>query len=125
MPGDRSGQKVHEMSHKSLQNQRAVITGASSGIGEAIAYGFAQAGAAVLINYLSDRDEAERVAQQIIKNGGQAFAVHADVSKPDDCKHLFDIAEHEFAGVDIFVANAGIQRDAAFTDLSLDDWRRV
>src|SRR5687768_6199470 len=103
-----------------LANHRAIITGASSGIGEAIALAFAQAGASVIVNYRSHPEQADRVAKYIAGRGGKAFAVQADVSKLDDCKRLFEEAQRHMGGVDILVANAGMQRDAAFTDMTLD-----
>jgi glucose 1-dehydrogenase len=108
-----------------LAGQRAVVTGASSGIGEAIAVAFGQAGASVIVNYRSQPEEADRVANDIAGRGGKAFPVQADISKPEDCKRLFQEAQRQMGGVDILVANAGIQRDAAFADMSLDDWRAV
>ncbi|MFI8665145.1 SDR family oxidoreductase [Qipengyuania sp. NPDC077410] len=109
----------------SLEKNRAIVTGASSGIGEGIARALAAAGASIIVNYRSDRESAERIASEIRETGGRAEPVQADVSKPEDCEKLFDAADRLFGGVDIVVANAGIQRDAAFTDLSLEDWRKV
>ena len=108
-----------------LQNQRAIVTGASSGIGEGIARAFARAGAGVVVNYRSGAESAERIAREITSAGGRAVAVQADVSKPHDCGRLFDAADEAFGGVDILVANAGIQRDARFTELSLEAWQQV
>ncbi len=113
------------MSDRSLRGQRALVTGASSGIGEAIARAFADAGASVLVNYRSGRDDAERIVREIREKGGRGVPVHADVSKPEGCRRLFDAVQQELGGIDIVVANAGIQRDAAFTDLTLEDWRQV
>ncbi|WP_334061202.1 SDR family oxidoreductase [Limimaricola cinnabarinus] len=108
-----------------LENTRAIVTGASSGIGEGIARSFAAAGASVIVNFLSDEDAAERIVSEIREKGGRAEPVQADVSTPEGCGTLFEAAERQFGGIDILVANAGIQRDAAFTDLSLEDWRKV
>lgn len=113
------------MTEKLLAGQRALVTGASSGIGRAIACALADAGAAVLVNYRSNQEEAERVVADITQRGGKAFAVQADVAKPGDCAKLFDALEQKLRGVDIVVANAGVQRDAAFTDLTLEDWHTV
>ena len=113
------------MSTLQLSGQRALVTGASSGVGKAIAHAFADAGVAVLINYVSGKEEAERIAAEIGERGGEAFAFKADVSHPEDCKSLFDALRNRFGGVDIVVANAGIQRDAAFTEMTLDQWRKV
>lgn len=108
-----------------LAGQRSLVTGASSGIGRATACTLAGAGAAVAVNYLSNRDEAEQVVKEIRQRGGTAFSVQADISKPDDCETLFETIRQEFGGVDVVVANAGIQRDAAFTEMTLDDWHKV
>lgn len=108
-----------------LKNTRAIVTGGSSGIGEAIARAFALQGASVIVNYLSDQEAANRVICDIRDNGGRAETVQADISTADGCAKLFAAAEYHFGGIDVLVANAGIQRDAAFTDLSLDDWSKV
>lgn len=113
------------MQNRVLEKQRAIITGGSSGIGEAIARAFADAGASVIVNYRSGQEAAEQIVSDIRQHGGQAVAVQADVSKADDCRRLFDAAQQEFGGVDVLVANAGMQRDAAFADMSLEDWQMV
>jgi glucose 1-dehydrogenase len=108
-----------------LANQRAIVTGASSGIGAAVAAALAQAGASVAVNYHSHAEKADQIVKDILGCGGRAFAVGADVSKPDGCERLFEQAQQRMGGVDILVANAGIQRDAAFADMTLDQWRAV
>lgn len=108
-----------------LKNRRAVITGASSGIGRAIALAFGAAGARVVVNYAGGQERAEAVVAEIRAGGGEAFAVQADVSRPGDCQALFDAATAHLGGIDIAVMNAGIQRDAPFTDMTLDQWQRV
>lgn len=108
-----------------LKDQRAIITGASSGIGKAIACAYASAGAAVLVNYRSSREEAAEVIAEIEDRGGRAVAQQADISTVEGCEELFRRAENEWGGVDILVANAGIQRDSAFGDMSLGDWQQV
>jgi glucose 1-dehydrogenase (EC 1.1.1.47) len=113
------------MPQPQLKNSRAIVTGASSGIGEGIARAFAAVGASVIVNYRSGEDAARYIVGEIRENGGRAEAVQADVSTPEGCGKLFEAADEQFGGVDILVANAGIQRDAAFTELSLDDWRKV
>ncbi|MHB0776612.1 glucose 1-dehydrogenase [Halomonas sp. WWR20] len=113
------------MHRQPLHGQRALVTGASSGIGASIARAYAEAGAAVAVNYRSSQAAAERLVDEIRRQDGQAIAVQGDVSQPDACRHLFDVVEETLGGIDILVANAGIQRDAAFTELSLDDWRKV
>ncbi|MGR3590769.1 MAG: glucose 1-dehydrogenase [Limimaricola soesokkakensis] len=113
------------MQQSRLENSRAIVTGASSGIGEGIARAYAAAGASVIVNFRSDEEAAERIVKDIREDGGVAEAVQADVSTPDGCARLFEAADEKFGGIDILVSNAGIQRDAAFTDLSLEDWRKV
>jgi glucose 1-dehydrogenase len=113
------------MSNRLLEKRRAIVTGASSGIGEAIARSFAGAGASVIVNYRSSRDDAERIANEIRQAGGHALAVRADVSKSDNCSRLFETAQQELGGVDVVVANADLQRDAPFTDMTLDGWQKI
>ncbi|MFW6126770.1 MAG: SDR family oxidoreductase [Thermodesulfobacteriota bacterium] len=109
----------------SLQGQTAIVTGASSGIGAAIAQALAKAGAKVAVNYRSSESEAKHVVQNIKAAQGQALAVKADVSREDQVAYLFSTAEEEFGGVDIMVSNAGVQKDAAFVDMTLQEWRFV
>lgn len=113
------------MTDKPLAGQRALVTGASSGIGKAIACAYASAGASVVVNYRSSREEAEQIEADIRQRGGEALAVQADISKSEDCEKLFRVMERGWGGVDILVANAGIQRDAAFTEMTEEDWRQV
>lgn len=113
------------MTNIQLPGQRAVVTGASSGIGAAIARGLAEAGATVAVNYRSGKDKALKVVQDITVAGGTAFDIQADISRPEDCSRLMDHAVQRMGGVDILVANAGIQRDAPFAELSLEDWNAV
>lgn len=113
------------MSQKLLAKQRAVVTGGSSGIGEGIARALAEAGASVIVNYHSRQDAAERIVKDIRERGGVATAVEADVSKPESCARLFEAAQLQLGGVDIVVANAGLQQDAAFTEMTLEDWKKV
>jgi len=108
-----------------LEGQRALVTGATSGIGRAIAIAFGEAGAAVLVNFHSHEEAATEVVSAIERMGGKAVAVRGDVGEPADCLALFDAARQHFGGIDIVVANAGIQRDAPFADMTLDDWRHV
>lgn len=108
-----------------LDDHAAIVTGASSGIGLAIAEAMADAGAAVAINYHSHPEPAETLVGTIRERGGRAIAVKADVSKEKDVIRLFDEACSEFGRVDILVANAGIQKDAAIADMSLADWNTV
>lgn len=108
-----------------LLNQTALVTGASSGIGAEVARAFAAAGAAVIVNYRSHPEEAELVVQQIGAAGGKAMAVSADVSDEAQVQQMFDDIAGLFGSVDILVANAGIQQDAPFAEMSLKQWQRV
>ena len=110
---------------KLLAGQPAVVTGSSSGIGEAVAIGLARAGADVVVNYASHSEAAEAIAHKIVSLGRRAIAVKADVSKEDDVIALYKAAIDEFGTVHISVANAGMQDDAAFLDMTLAQWNRV
>jgi 3-oxoacyl-[acyl-carrier protein] reductase len=100
----------------SLAGKVALVTGASRGIGRAIAEELARAGAEVVVGYRSGKDEAEELAAQI---GGRA--VQADVSSPDDAKRLVE----EAGDIDVLVNNAGLTRDGLLARMSDDDWRTV
>ncbi|MER8392337.1 glucose 1-dehydrogenase [Mesorhizobium sp. M1340] len=91
-----------------LNGKVAIVTGASKGIGAAIAKGFATAGAAVVVNYASSREGADRVVAEIEDRGGRAVAVQGDVSQSADVRRLFEAAKSEFGGLDILVNNAGV-----------------
>ncbi|HLX19671.1 MAG TPA: 3-oxoacyl-[acyl-carrier-protein] reductase [Gaiellaceae bacterium] len=104
------------MSFASLEGKNALVTGASRGIGRAIAVELAQAGASVVIGYRSGREEAEELAARI---GGRA--VQADVSNPDEAARLVE----EAGDLDILVNNAGLTRDGLLARMSDDDWRVV
>ena len=109
----------------SLENQTALVTGASSGIGAATAIAFGAAGAKVAVNYNSDREGAERVCVAIREAGSEAIAVQADVSREDQVEALFAEARDAFGPLHVLVANAGLQQDAAAHEMTLDQWRRV
>jgi glucose 1-dehydrogenase len=110
---------------KPLTGQRALITGGSSGIGEAIAHALASAGAQVAINYLSDTEAAQSVIDKILALGGEAKAFQADVSQEEEVKTMFQGVVQEWGSLDILVTNAGIQDDAPFVDMTLAQWEKV
>ncbi|RKE75598.1 glucose 1-dehydrogenase [Chryseobacterium sp. AG363] len=111
----------------SLQNQVAVVTGASSGIGSGIAKSLAAAGATVIVNHSSERstEEAKAVLKEITDAGGKGITYQCDVSKEDQVIRMFQDVVSEFQTVDILVNNAGIQKDSKFTEMTLDQWNAV
>lgn len=111
----------------SLQNQVAVVTGSSSGIGSGIAKSLASAGATVVINHSSERSaaEAEAVLKEITEAGGKGIVCQCDVSKEDQVVKMFQDVVSQFGTVDILVNNAGVQKDAKFTEMTLDQWNTV
>ena len=115
------------MTEKKLQNQVAIITGASSGIGTGTAKALAAAGAVVVINHpvAATKDAAERVLADIRAQGGEGVAFQCDVSREEEVKKMFDETIARFGTVDILVNNAGLQRDAAFEEMTLEQWNTV
>ena len=111
--------------HPVLAGQTALVTGASSGIGRGVALGLARAGANVVVNYITGPDAAETVVHEIAEHGGRAIAVRADVSREDEVQAMFRAAIETFGTLHILVNNAGVQRDAALTGMSLQDWNFV
>jgi 3-oxoacyl-[acyl-carrier protein] reductase len=109
---------------KKLQEQVAVVTGASKGIGAAIAEHIAAAGAAVVVNYASSRAGAEAVVQRIRQAGGKSVAVQADVSKPDDIRRLFAETKMAFGKLDLLVNNAGVYEFASLEAISAEHFHK-
>lgn len=108
-----------------LDGQIALVTGASSGIGATSAIALANAGAKVGINYRDSRDAAEDIAKRIREAGGDALTIEADVSKEDNVRAMYSRLIEAFGRIDILVANAGLQRDAPVTSMTLEQWRTV
>ncbi|MEU1312754.1 SDR family oxidoreductase [Streptomyces cinnamoneus] len=108
-----------------LRGQKALVTGANSGIGLATAVALGRAGADVVVNYVVGADEAEKVVAQIKGFGVRAYAHEADVSDEDQVVAMVARMVEEFGTIDIMVANAGLQRDAAVADMTLAQWQKV
>lgn len=101
-----------------LKNKTAIVTGSVRGIGKGIAERYAQLGANIVLNYSKDKEAADKTVEELKQYNVKVIAVQANVSKPDDIKHLFDTALAEFGKIDIVVANAGLE----LTGLSVVDF---
>jgi glucose 1-dehydrogenase len=111
-----------------LAGQRALVTGASSGIGACLARGLAAAGARVVVNYIGDEEAAQALVEEIRGWGvpeADAMAIRADVSKEAEVQAMFRRMFDTWGSIDILVNNAGLQQDAPFQDLSLAQWNKV
>ena len=107
-----------------LTGKVAIVTGASKGIGAAIAKGLAAAGASVVVNYASSREGADRVVAEIAGKAGKAIAVKADVSKAADVQRLFDATKKAFGSLDVLVNNAGVYGFAPLEEVTEDEFHR-
>jgi len=110
---------------KMLQGQKALVTGANSGIGKAVAIGLGNAGADVVVNYVSHPEAAQEVVQEIQRGGVRSYAHQADVSKEDQVIGMYQKMIQEFGTIDILVSNAGLQRDAPLVEMTLEMWNTV
>jgi 3-oxoacyl-[acyl-carrier protein] reductase len=108
-----------------LSEQVAIVTGASRGIGRATAIALAATGVKVVVNYAQSSGAAEAVVQEIEKNGGNAIALKADVSKTEEVDSLIEQTLKTFGRIDILVNNAGITRDTLLLRMKLEDWQAV
>jgi 3-oxoacyl-[acyl-carrier protein] reductase len=108
-----------------MTDRIVIVTGASGGIGHAVAIRLAQAGMAVAVHYAGNRDRAQAVADEIVAAGGRAMVVGADVADENQVAGLFDQVEAEFGGVDVVVNTAGIMLLSPLTELNLDDFDRM
>src|SRR5579862_550779 len=110
---------------KMLAGQKALVTGADSGIGRAVAISLAEAGADVVVNYRKGADAAAEVVQAASQFGVKAYTHQADVSKEEEVVAMFQKMFATFGTVDILVANAGLQQDAHIDAMSLQQWNTV
>jgi glucose 1-dehydrogenase len=110
---------------KSLKGQTALVTGANSGIGRAIAAALGAAGANVVVNYVAREDAARDTLEEVRACGARAIAVAADVSEESQVRDMFGRALSEFGNVDILVNNAGLQKDAPFHEMTVAQWDTV
>jgi glucose 1-dehydrogenase len=110
---------------KKLQGQKALVTGASSGIGKGIAIGLAHAGADVVINYVTGPEAAEAVVEEARRCGSNTYAHRCDVSQEDEVREMFARMIDAFGTIDILVNNAGLQKDAPFDEMTLAQWNTV
>ena len=109
-----------------LKGQKALVTGASSGIGKQVATALGHAGADVVVNYVSDPDRANETVQEIKRRcGTDAMAIQADVSNEEQVRAMFQTMYREFGTIDILVNNAGLQKDAPFDEMTLAQWNKV
>ena len=110
---------------KVLLGQKALVTGANSGIGKATAIALGQAGADVVVNYVSGEDHADAVVGEIRRSGAKAYAHKADVSQEEQVQEMFRRMLEELGTIDVLVNNAGLQRDAPFHEMTLAQWNTV
>jgi glucose 1-dehydrogenase len=110
---------------KLLEGQKALVTGASSGIGKAVAIALGQAGADVVVNYIGGEAEAREVANSVTDSGVRALAIRADVSQESEVEAMFAQMFKEFGTIDILVNNAGLQKDAPLDQMTLAQWNTV
>ncbi len=108
-----------------LKGQTAVITGANSGIGNAIAIQMAGEGANVVVNFITNPDEAQKIVENIKDSGGNAIKFKADVSQEEEVRKMFRETIEAFGTIHILVNNAGIQKEADIDEMSLDQWQKV
>lgn len=108
-----------------LKGQKALVTGANSGIGLAVAVALGRAGADVVVNYVRGEAEAQEVVNTIKANGTNAVAIQADVSSEEQVQAMFQEMCRTFGTIDVLVNNAGLQQDAKFEDMTLRQWNTV
>lgn len=130
MPNSREGTEsptggAERTTAKILAGQKALVTGANSGIGEATAIALGQAGADVVVNYVTGEQSAQAVVEAIRRAGAEAYADRAEVSQEDQVEDMFRRMVARYGTIDILVNNAGLQRDAAIHEMTLAQWNTV
>jgi glucose 1-dehydrogenase len=120
-----TGRLPHAPYHQVLSGQPALVTGANSGIGQAVALGLARAGADVVVNYVTHPEAADAVAHDIEAMGRRAITLKADVSREDEVERMYAAAISHFGTLHISVSNAGLQRDSPIDEMTLDQWNTV
>lgn len=111
---------------RTLENAVVVVTGASRGIGRAIAEEFGSGGAKVVVNFVKSKGPADEVVIYLLQNGAKgAVAIQADVSQPDQAANLIEETIKQFGRIDVLVNNAGINIDRSLKNMSIQDWRKV
>jgi glucose 1-dehydrogenase len=108
-----------------LTRQKALVTGANSGIGRGVAIALGEAGADVVVNYIEGEDSANTVVAEIRRSGSNAMALSTDISAEGQVEEMFERAVREYGTIDILVNNAGLQRDSAFAEMTLEKWNKV
>lgn len=108
-----------------FKNKVAIVTGSSKGIGAEIAKHLAKEGAAVVVNYSSSKEDAQKVVTEINKNGGKAIAVQANLAKPQEIEKLFKEASKAFGKLDILINNAGVYEFASLEELTLEHYHKI
>jgi len=108
-----------------LKDKVAIVTGAATGIGQAIALRLAQEGASVVVDFVGKLNAADQTEQEITKIGGKTIAIEADVSKPDEVEKLISGAVESFGRLDIIVNNAGVEKKIAFIDYPLEELQKI
>jgi short-subunit dehydrogenase involved in D-alanine esterification of teichoic acids len=113
-----------DIERRQLTGKVAIVTGASKGIGAALAKGLAAAGAAVAVNYAAGQEGAERTVSEITSHGGQAIAIQADISKAAEVKRMFEATKNVFGSVDVLVNNAGVFQFEPFDAITEQEFHR-
>jgi len=105
--------------------KNVLVTGGSRGIGAAISKRLGEEGYFVFVNYNNNKEKADAVVDEIVKNGGKAISIQGNISNLKDCENMIQNLKSNFGGVQILINNAGITRDKSFKKMSADEWREV